>query len=45
LNFVIDGNFQDLNLSPLILNEKVIPGDGAKELKDIDANYDIEVRC
>jgi hypothetical protein len=41
MNFWIDGNLQDLNLRPLTLTEKVIPGDAAKEMRDIDAEYDI----
>lgn len=41
LNFLIDGAFQDLNLRPLILTEKVVPGDAAKEMREIDSGYDI----
>jgi hypothetical protein len=41
LNFWIDGSFQDINIRPLMLTEKVIPGDAAKEIRAIDPEYDI----
>lgn len=41
LNFWIDSNLRDLNLLPLTLNEKIIPGDAAKEMREFDPGYDI----
>jgi hypothetical protein len=41
LNFWIDSSLQDLNLRPLTLTEKVIPGDAAKDMREIDPGYDI----
>ena len=41
-NFQIDGEFVELDLQPLIISDKVVPGDAWKELHEWDGSYELE---